>query len=90
VGKGGSARFGGIVILSVVGRSYLSERCVLKARSVTEFKRSILIFLIEYMTTVPKGSVINAEIWGNNVCSENIIHNELDSVFHFKCVGIEK
>lgn len=80
MGSGGSARFRGVLVLSVQGRSDLGERCVLKAGGVMAFKRCILEFLIGYFRTVPVGSVVNSEYWGNG---QDIVCEVLDSVLHF-------
>jgi hypothetical protein len=79
--------FRGVLVLSVVGRSDLNERCIVKGGSVDDFRRSCLEALIEYVHTVPCGSMVNSDYWGNG---QDIVEGTLDSVLHFRAVGYLK
>jgi hypothetical protein len=76
-----SRSFEGILVLSVEGVSGLSERCILKGCDANAFKCSLLEMFTEYVNTIPYGSVINAEYWGDG---QKIVEKELDDLLHFR------
>lgn len=80
-------RFKVVLILSVVGCSSLSMRCVVKGRDVEAFKRRLVEVLFEYIESIPYGSKVNCDYWGNG---SDIAFEVLDSVLHFRGVKYVK
>jgi hypothetical protein len=59
--------FKGILVLSVFGRSDLSERSIVKGRNVEAFKCAICEVVIHYAESLPYGCKVNSEYWGNGI-----------------------
>lgn len=57
--------FKGVLVLSVFGRPDLSERSIVKGRSVEAFKCAICEVVIHYAENLPYGCKVNSEYWGN-------------------------
>jgi hypothetical protein len=81
--SGSSVRFEGVLVLSVEGSSSFSERCILKGRNILAFKCSLLQLLTEYLSTIPYGSKVNAEYWGDG---QKIVEKELGDLLHFHSI----
>jgi hypothetical protein len=68
--------FKGVLVLSVFGRPDLSERSIVKGRSVEAFKSAICEVVIHYVESLPYGCTVNSEYWGTG--SDIVIDTLID------------
>jgi hypothetical protein len=73
----------GILELSVKGVSGFKERCILRERTAHAFRCAFMEMFLEWVLTIPYGSVICSEYWGGKVGTD-IVREELNAVLHMR------